>query len=141
MSETPAPLSIKWVIIGAAIMGGLSWLLPLMLAEPLLPPLVESLGVAGWFVFALVIAVGAFFGGSLLVAYYSPGTTIREPAIASTIAVAVNQIFWLRQGGELDILGIAISVGMNYGFAFLGAKVGEKLQGETTDKMRERGEL
>jgi hypothetical protein len=141
MSQTPPPLSVKWVIIGTAIMGGLSWLLPLALAEPLLPPLVESMGTAGWFVFALIVAVGAFFGGSLLVAYFSPGTTIREPAIASTIAVAINQLYWLRQGGDLDPLGIAISIAMNYAFAFLGAKVGEKLQGDTTDKMRERGEL
>lgn len=141
MSETTPPLSVKWVIIGTAIMGGLSWLLPLVLLTPLLPPLVEGMGTAGWFVFALIIAVGAFFGGSLLVAYFSPGTTIREPAIASTIAVIINQLFWIRQGGDLDPLGIVISIAMNYAFAFLGAKVGEKLQGDTTDKMRERGEL
>lgn len=144
MSDKAPPFSVKWVIIGTAIMGGLSWLLPLFLAEPLLPPLVENLGTAGWFVFALIVAVGAFFGGSLLVAYFSPGTTVREPAIASTIAVVINQLFWLRQGGNLDtagVVGLVISIAMNYAFAFLGAKVGEKLQGETTDKMRERGEL
>lgn len=132
---------MKWVIIGTAIMGGLSWLLPLVLAEPLLPPLVDSMGTTGWIVFALIIAVGAFFGGSFLVAYFSPGTTIREPAIASTIAVIVNQLYWLRQGGDLSLGGVAISIAMNYAFAFAGAKLGEKAQGETTDKMRERGEL
>jgi hypothetical protein len=141
MSERQPPLSIKWVIIGTAVMGGLSWLLPLLLIEPLLPPLLEHLHTFGWFVFVLVIAVGAFFGGSLIVAYTSPGTTIREPAIASTIAVIVNQLFYLRQGGDFSVSGLLIGIAMNYAFAFLGAKVGERLQGDTTDKMRERGEM
>jgi hypothetical protein len=137
------PVSIKWIIIGAAIMGGLSWLLPLFLFEPVLPGLVESFGLqGGWIVFGLIVAFGAFFCGSAVVAYFSPGTTIREPAAASTLAIAFNQIYFLSQdGAEFSPVGIAISVLMGYAFAFAGAKVGERLQGDTTDKLRERGQL
>lgn len=142
VSEQPS-LSIKWVIIGFGVQGGLSWLLPALLAEPLAPPLVDALGLtAGLLALAVLVAFGAFFGGALLVALVSSGNTIKEPAIASTLAIAVNQAYYLsHEGTQLSVLGIAISVVMAYAFAFAGAKVGEKLQGDTTDKMRERGDL
>lgn len=142
MSEHSA-LSIKWIIIGFGIQGGLSWLLPAALAEPLAPPLMEALGLtAGILTFALLVAFGAFFGGGLLVAYFSSGNTIKEPAIASTLAIAVNQAYYLsHEGAQLSVLGIAISVVMAYAFSFAGARLGETLQGDTTDKMRERGDL
>lgn len=142
VSEHP-PLSVKWIMIGVAVQGGLSWLLPALLMEPLGPPLVEALGIlGGTLTFVLLVAFGAFFGGGLLVAYFSPGDTIKEPAIAATVAIGINQAYFLtREGAEVNVLGILISVGVAYVFALAGAKAGEKLQGETTDKMRERGEL
>lgn len=142
MAPPPTPLSIKWVIIGTAAMGSLSWLLPQATASTLLPPLVEGLGLqAGWIAFAVIVSFAAFFGGSLVTALFSPGNTIREPAIASTIAIGVNQAYYLANGGELSTAGIAIAIVLGYAFSFAGATVGEKLQGDTTDKMRERGEL
>lgn len=137
------PLSLKWIIIGFGVQGGLSWLLPALLAEPLGGPLVEALGLSwGLILFAVIVAFGAFFGGGLLVAYFSPGDTPREPAIAATLAIAANQAYFLSQeGSQLSVLGIAISVGIAYAFSLAGAKAGEKLQGDTTDKMRERGDL
>lgn len=130
-------------MIGAAVQGGLSWLLPAFLLEPLGVPLVGALGpLGGTLAFVFIVAFGAFFGGGLLVAYFSPGNTIKEPAIAATVAIGFNQVYALtREGAEINVLGIVIAVVLGYAFALAGAKAGEKLQGETTDKMRERGEL
>lgn len=140
--STETPLSIKWILIGFAVQGGLTWLLPAMLLEPLGPPLVAALGeLWATIAFIALVTLGAFFGGGLLVAYFSPGDTIKEPAIAATLAIAFNQIYSLTQGAPFSLLGTAIAVGLGYGFALAGAKVGEKLQGDTTDKMRDRGKL
>jgi len=136
------PLSIKWILIGFAVQGGLTWLLPAMLLEPLGPPLVSALGELGANVaFVAIVAFVAFFGGGLVVAWFSPGDTIKEPALAATLAIAFNHIYNLSQGAPFSALGIVIAVVLGYGFALAGAKVGEKLQGDTIDKMRDRGAL
>lgn len=134
-------LSIKWILIGFGVQGGLTWLLPDLLA-PLGPPLGDVLGEL-WALVAIVaiVAFVAFFGGGLVVAYISPTDTITEPAIAATLAIAFNQVYSLSQGAQFNALGAAIAVVLGYAFAFAGAKVGEKLQGDTTDKMRDRGKL
>ena len=139
-----APLSIKWILIGAVVQGGLCWLLRESLVEPVALPLIEAMGFEGGLLtYAVLVAFGAFFGGGLLVAYFSPGDTIKEPAISATIAIAFNQAVTLawEEGAQFSLLGTAISVLLGYGFALAGAKVGEKLQGDTTDKMRDRGTL
>ena len=140
--STETSLSIKWILIGFGVQGGLTWLLPALLLEPLGPPLVGMLGEL-WATLAIVaiVAFGAFFGGGLLVAYFSPGSTVREPAIAATLAIAFNQLYNLSQGAPFSALGVVIAVALGYAFALAGAKVGEKLQGDTTDKMRDRGTL
>jgi hypothetical protein len=138
------PLSIQWILIGAAVQGGLNWLLREMLVEPVAIPLVEALGFEGGLIaYAVLVAFGAFFGGGLAVAYFSPGDTIKEPAISATLAIAFNQIYVLatQEGAQVSLLGIAIAVLLGYGFALAGAKVGERLQGDTMDKMRDRGAL
>lgn len=136
------PLSVKWVIIGASVIGGLNWLLRTVLAEPLAVPLIESMGMLGGaLVFVLIVAFGSFFCGGAGVAYASPGDTIKEPAVAATVAVAVNSAHYAWTSSDVSPLGIAIAVAIGYAFALAGAKVGERLQGDTTDKMRERGEL
>ena len=136
------PLSTKWIIIGASVIGGLNWVLRTALAEPVLIPLVESMGVnVGALVFVLIVQLGSFFCGGLGVAYVSPGNTIKEPAIAATLAVAVNSAHYVITTRDFSPIGIAIAVAMAYAFALGGAHLGERLQGDTTDKMRERGEL
>jgi hypothetical protein len=137
-----SPLSIKWILIGFGVQGGLTWLLPALLVEPLGPPMVAVMGEL-WATLAIValVAFGAFFGGGLVVAYFSPGDTIKEPAIAATLAIAFNQVYSLSQGAPFSLLGVAIAVVLGYAFALAGAKVGERLQGDTTDKMRDRGTL
>ena len=135
-------LSPQWILIGFGVQGGLSWLLTALLYEPLLTPLSMVLGEP-WATLAIVVLVafGAFFGGGLVVAYFSPGDTIKEPAIAATLAIAFNQLYSLSQGAPFSPIGTAIAVLLGYAFALAGAKVGEMLQGDTTDKMRDRGKL
>lgn len=140
------PLDIKWILIGFAIQGGLSWLLTNLLLEPLAAPLMESMGpTAGVLAFVAIVAFGAFFGGGALVAYFSPGDTTKEPAIAAILAIVFNAIINLAQADfQIDaggLFGIAIAAGIAFAFALAGAKVGERMQGDTTDKMRERGDL
>lgn len=142
----PRPLDIKWILIGFAIQGGLSWLLTSLLFEPVATPMVEAMGATGGMLtFVLLVVFGAFFGGGLLVAVLSPGDTTKEPAIAAALAIVFNAVMNLARvdfavDGE-GIVGILIAGACAFGFALAGAKVGEKIQGDTTDKMRDRGEL
>lgn len=141
MSSTP-PLSVKWIIIGASIIGALNWVLRTSLVEPVLLPLMGSVGAtAGALLFVLLVGFGSFFCGGAAVAYASPGDTIKEPAIAATLAVALNSVHYAVTAQDFSPLGVAIAISLAYGFALAGAKVGERLQGDTTDKMRARGEL
>ena len=147
MSETiQRPLDIKWILIGFAIQAGLTWLLTPLLVEPLLIPMMESMGTtAGPLTFVALVAFIAFFGGGLLVSYFSPGDTVKEPAIAAVLAIVFNAVVNISSSdAEVSggvIVGLVISGAVAFAFAMLGAKVGEKIQGDTTDKMRERGDL
>lgn len=147
MSETSErPLDIKWIVISLAILGGLNTVLKYGLADLLGPPLVESMGLEyGVLLYALIIAFLSFFGGGLAVAFFSPGDTTKEPALGALLAIAWTSFLYLRDiGFQIDggaVVGILISAAVAFAFAMLGAKVGEKLQGDTTDKMRERGDL
>ena len=139
---SPNPLSVKWIIVGASVIGALNWVLRTLLLEPVLLPLVAALGVtAGALVFVLIVDFGSFFLGAAGVAYASPGNTLKEPAISATMAVAVNALHYAVVSDDFSPLGIAIAVVIAYGFALVGAQVGERIQGDTTDKMRERGAL
>ena len=146
MSDSP-PLNIKWIIIGAAVICGLNQLLSIGLVNTLYLPLVDSMGgTPARVIYLSTVLLGSFFVGGLLVGWMSPGETLTEPAIASVIAVVANPLLRLAFYGEsgLDLgglIGLAIASGLGFGLGLLGAKVGERIQGDTTDKMRERGEL
>ncbi len=140
MSERPS-LDLKWTIIGAAVIVGLNQVLSRGLAGSLLPSLVGSLGeMGGLVVFALVVALGSFFVGGLLVGWLSPGETLAEPAVACVVAVAINGVV-AGVTGAGNLLGLVIAAAIGFALGLLGAKVGERIQGDTTEKMRERGEL
>ncbi len=99
----------------------------------------QALGVYG---FTALIAVLSFGGGGFLIGYFSAGTTIKEAALACTIAALFNAGITLWQSPDtLTAVGTAIAMGVGYAFGFAGGWLGERIQGDTTDKMRERGEL
>ena len=139
------PLSWFWIVVGAVIIAALdimmrSWLVTTDFALSL-----SEIAGGKWMIFGIG-AVVSYFGGGVVIGRLSPGETIREPAFAAVLAVlcvlalqytAFPDAPWTG-GVFLERAGIAL---LSFGLALLGAKTGERLQGETTDKMRERGEL
>lgn len=143
MSQPRNPVSIKWVLIGAAIIIGLNRVLYEALKDFAYTPLIESMGPIGALaVFTVIVSLGSFFVGGLIIGWASPGVTLKEPAMAATIAVAVNLVIaTATEGAFPNVIGAAIMIGLAYALGLAGAKLGERIQGETTEKMRERGEL
>jgi len=149
-------ISLLWVTIGAAIIIALNLVLKAVLQGPIGDSLVTSevdgqqvvaFSTMTW-VYVGVIALGSFPLGGIVIGYLSPGETIREPALACTIAVLANSIWDYVQvsadpafavGGWL--VGIVIVMVLAFVLGLAGGWLGEKLQGDTTDKMRERGVL
>jgi len=135
------PLDLKWTLIGAAVIIGLNQVITLSLAPALYPKLEAMAGqTGGLLLLALIVALGSFFVGGLLVGWLSPGETLMEPAVACVAAIAVNGLV-SGISGATNLLGLVIAGVAGFGLGLLGAKVGERIQGDTTDKMRERGEL
>ena len=69
----------------------------------------------------VIVSVGSYFVGGLLIAYWSPGVTVREPAVGITAAVILGNLI-LRQGGSLLAWMFPLLLGMG------GAMLGEILQ-------------
>jgi hypothetical protein len=136
----PSGLSLMWVLIGAFAILVLNDVMRLLLAGNV----GASLGV-----YALIgiVAFGSFFVGGLLIGLFSPGETIREPALAAGIAVLINaRTSFSNIDGQTFTFGhwlggTGISVVLGFAMGLAGAWIGEKLQGDTGDKMRERGDL
>ncbi|MCA9690973.1 MAG: hypothetical protein R3A51_06250 [Nannocystaceae bacterium] len=146
MANGNKEVSLFWVVLGAAIIVAVNKTLKWLLAGTLLAPMIGGLGpTAGIYAFVALLAFLSFFGGGLLIGLMSPGETIREPAYAAVIAIILNGVVdFLTLEGEPGVtyfIGVAIMAGIGFLFALAGAYVGEKFQGETTDKMRERGEF
>ncbi|MBT8491694.1 MAG: hypothetical protein KJO07_01430 [Deltaproteobacteria bacterium] len=147
-------LSIKWVIIGGSVTIVLNKLLVFALSGPIRESLivgdngvVTGLGAMFW-VYLALIAVGSYFVGGVLIGYLSPGTTIKEPAAAAVCAVIVNStIDYLYQSRSEAfamapwLFGALVAVLLGLVLGLAGGWLGEKLQGDTLDKMRERGEM
>jgi hypothetical protein len=145
MSQS-SEVSWKWVAIGVVVIIGLNQLLQAALAGPVGGALFESMGVAGLYLYAALIAFGSFFAGGLVVGWWSPGETIKEPAFAALGAVILNSgVNYGNVGPDMSVtqwlIGSAITAGLGFVFGLAGGWAGERIQGDTTDKMRERGEL
>ncbi len=101
-----------------------------------------------YYVYVALIALGSYPFGGMLVGWMSPGETIKEPAFAALIAIGFNAVtsyLQMSQNPGFQVggwaVGVAIAASAGFVLALGGAWVGERLQGETTEKMRERGEL
>ena len=90
-------------------------------------------------------AVASYGLGGVFVGIVSPGTTIKEPAVGAVLAVLLNNVtFYWNHPEALDAAGmvtVAIYAAVSAALGFGGAYIGERIQGDNTDKMRERGEL
>lgn len=140
------PTLYKWVIIGAAFIIALLEGFGAFLEPFLAPSLLESFGLeGGLLLYALILSILAFFGGGVLLGWMSPGETLKEPAYATAIVVIFNALRSLSaQNWDFSLpwlMGILITLVAGFCMTFVGAWLGEKIQGDTTTKMRERGEL
>lgn len=137
-------ISYKWVLLGAGIIVGLNLVMRALLADPAPTIIMTSFpGLTGiLFIIALTAFVSFFFGGALI-GFFSPGETIREPAIAAVIAAGLNVVENFRNvdGKNLTVagwfIGSLLSLGIGFMMALAGAWLGEKLQGTTPQKRRE----
>jgi len=137
-------ISYKWVLIGAGTIFGLNLLMRALFADPVKTSLITSFsGMTGVFLYIGIIAFVSFFIGGALIGYFSPGETIKEPAIAAAIAAGLNTLENFRNvdGKTLTVgdwlLGSLIILAVGFVMALAGSWLGEKIQGQTREKIRE----
>lgn len=140
-------VSYKWVLIGAGVIVAQNVLMKALLADPVKTQLISAFpGLTGVLLFIGIIAFVSFFVGGALIGFFSPGETLKEPAIAAAIAAGLNSVENFRNvdGKTFTVLdwliGTAIILGVGFVMAFGGAWVGEKLQGDTAEKHKEARE-
>jgi hypothetical protein len=73
------------------------------------------------------IALLFYFLGGLLVGRMSSGHTVKEPAVAGVLGVAIIFVLQLFMG-RVNIIGLIVGAPFCFGVAYLGGVVGEKLQ-------------
>jgi hypothetical protein len=118
------PLVWKWVAIGTVVVAGLQVFAGVIIA--LLSKDPQHLMENAASVVALVVAsIVSYPVAGALVAYWSPGLTLREPAIGAAIAVIGFNLLNGSFGGGALVLGWLLP----FGLTLLGAKLGERLQG------------
>ncbi|HVK71028.1 MAG TPA: hypothetical protein VM694_41515 [Polyangium sp.] len=141
-------LSYKWVIIGGGVIISLYFVMRLLLLGGVETSIVASFGPEkGGLVLAGIVAFVSYFVGGILIGIFSPGETVKEPALATFMAIlpnAMHTILWHLQysyplGGAL--VGLATTFVIGILMAVAGAWIGEKVQGRTVEKLREDGEL
>ena len=137
-------ISFKWILIGENIIILLNLLGQALLADPVRSKLLMAVpGVGGQLLFAGIIAFVSFFIGGVIIGVFSPGETVREPAIAAFLAAGFNCTENLRNVDGKNItmgswfIGSAIVLVVGFLMALGGGRVGEKLHGETEEKHRE----
>lgn len=91
-----------------------------------------GLALAGYWSSSIVVPMTfvSFFVGGLLVAYLSPGVTIREPATGIAIAVVLTNLVLAKSSGAGLVAGWIIPALLG----LTGAKLGERMQ---TSRRRE----
>ncbi|MEX0602311.1 MAG: hypothetical protein WD295_03150 [Bacteroidota bacterium] len=119
-STQPGGLEWKWVIVGVVVglvIVGVSFFIVI--------PTFNSIPIQ-----ALVMLMG-FVAMGAVVGYFSPGVTIKEPSIAGGIVAVLMLILLSLSGRELadDIGRNGLGLVFGIAFAWVGAWMGEKLQG------------
>ena len=124
-------LNWKWIITSGIIIFISTFLVMSILSIPLIyfkgaKVFDESFNLYYYYSISSM-ALGAFLGG-LISAYYSPGITIKEPAISAAFIMTGLAIF------DLNIVSILSSWIGPYLAALFGAKVGEYFQARKSKK-------
>jgi hypothetical protein len=109
--KSAAPFRWKWALLAIPA------LLALQIGGVTLLVLLGELGP----VQLVLVSAASYFRG-FLIAYWSPGVTVREPAVGIMVAVILGSLLLRESGGSVLAGLIALVLGM------AGAKVGEFLQ-------------
>ncbi len=137
-------ISWIWVVLGTCVIVALNKLIMSGLAATIVAAIQAEDMTSMWMYVALGTVVSYGLGGAF-VGIVSPGETLKEPAIAAVIAAVLNGFsYYLITPKELElqgVIGVVIMAACGAVLGFGGAIIGEKIQGDNTDKMRERGEL
>jgi len=110
----------KWVIVGVIVGFALNILFVFLLS---------TIFLAYLFKFAFVGFIVSFVVTGFIVGFKSPGTTLKEPAVAGLLAVILDWVF-LRFIISLPVPSMYLVVGLVMGFmiSLFGAWLGEKYQ-------------
>jgi len=141
-------LSYKWVIIGGGVIMTLHFVMRLLLAGGVSASIIASYGPdTGRLVVAGIVAIVSYFIGGILIGIFSPGETVKEPALATFMAILPNAMTTIIWHIEYNYpmagvpLGLLTTFAIGILMAVAGAWIGEKIQGRTVEKLQEEGEL
>ena len=81
----------------------------------------------GFLLFVIVKPLTYFVGG-IATGYFSPGVTIREPAVGAVIVSVFGIIFDASRSSGRSILWMIISGVIAFFLALAGAQIGERMQ-------------
>ncbi|MEM5948775.1 hypothetical protein WKV44_09515 [Spirochaetia bacterium 38H-sp] len=87
---------------------------------------IMTLGIG--FLLFLILKPVVYYAGGLITGYISPGITIKEPAIGAFIIAVLGIILDSRHFGIGRLILSALSGGLAFFLALVGASTGEKMQ-------------
>jgi hypothetical protein len=119
-SNQPSALQWKWVLVGVLVGVGIAATSYLVVF-----PTFNSTPIQALVLLAGFVATGAIVG------YASPGVTIREASVAGGLVALLTIVLLYATGVALgqDMMRNLLLLGLGFGLSWLGAWVGEKLQG------------
>lgn len=133
--------AIKWAVISFAVYVALQAVFLVVL--PAIVPAYDPQGFS-----ALMISMGVWFVGGVLVGFVSPGKTFIEPAVGALLAI-IPTVWWIstftpdagdhfsgpgEQGFQLTMPAYIIGGLLGAMVSLFGAFLGEKLQDSRTTK-------
>ena len=80
------------------------------------------------FVLFIILKPLTYFLGGIATGYFSPGITIREPAIGAVIVSVLGIVFDASRAGGSGLLWLIISGVIAFFLALAGAQIGERMQ-------------
>ena len=119
-SNQPSRLQWKWVLVGVAVGVGIAATSFLIVI-----PTFHSTPIQALVLLAGFVATGAIVG------FASPGVTIREASVAGGLVALLMIILLYATGAALgqDLMRNILLLVLGFGLSWIGAWVGEKLQG------------
>jgi hypothetical protein len=132
-SNTDRPFSTSWLVVSVLVFCGVELFLGGFVGQVLVGRYVSQML---HFKLQVMLNLGSYFLGGLLIGFISPGIRILEPAIGAFVSVAMVlsiSFFLPYTFMRLNTGGLLIGGGIAFVLALLGARFGEKLAGNIKD--------